>query len=202
MIKAVFLDLDDTLNKFSAYAMQFAGCPIDPETYIGEREFRGQYDLLQRVNSYLPESQKYGLKEFWDSIPRNFWASTPKSDEYSLLLDLSERLVGRDNVMILTAPTKDPDCLAGKLEWIHSYLPGYLHRQYIVTARKHFCAQPGYLLIDDCADNLDKWFGRGGTTLCVPRPWNRGWELFEQGYAYEHLRERLEGYLTNQHCVA
>jgi len=201
----VFLDLDDTLNKFSAPAMKLVGCPVDVDTYIGEPQFRGDYDLLKRVNSYRP-GREFTLQEFWNSIPRAFWANTPKDPDFDNILNACESLVGRENVIILTAPTKDPDCLAGKLEWIHQYLPSWLHRQYIVTPRKMYNSAPGRLMVDDSDSNLKAWTDRGGTRLRVPRPWNAGWELYEKGYTWDYMAERFEefsrGRLTNAACMA
>lgn len=191
-ITEIFLDLDDTLNVFSPTAMKFVGCPIDPATYIGEKEFRGNYDLVGRVNSYFPEDEQFELAEFWNLIPREFWANTPKDPDFDNVLNACEYLVGRENIVILTAPTKDPDCLAGKLEWIHQYLPSWLHRQYIVTPRKQYNAGPGRLMVDDSDDNLRAWTARGGSIIRVPRPWNAGWELYEKGLAWKYMKGKFE----------
>lgn len=194
LITEVFLDLDDTLNRFSPAAMKFVGCPIDIDTYCGEPQFRGDYDLVKRVNSYRP-GREFTLQEFWNSIPRSFWATTPLALDFDRILAACEALVGPKNIIILTAPTKDPDCLAGKLEWIHDHLPSQYHRQYIVTARKQYCAGPGRLMVDDSDANLDAWALRGGQYIRVPQPWNRGWELAEQGYRWDYMAERFEEYL-------
>jgi 5'(3')-deoxyribonucleotidase len=75
-------------------------------------------------------------------------------------------------ICILTGPTKDPECLAGKYEWITTVLPPYLHRQYLIGPRKQFCAHPEALLIDDSDDNVKAFRGAGGHAILVPRPWN------------------------------
>lgn len=198
MITEVFLDLDDTLNRFSATAMKYVGCPIDIDRYIGEPQFRGDYDLVKRVNSYRP-GREFTIQEFWNAIPRDFWATTPLAAEAHAIIEACERLVGKENVIILTAPTKDPECLAGKLEWIHANLPAHYHRQYIITPRKQYNAAPGRLMVDDSDTNLDAWAARGGSYIRVPQPWNRGWELAEKGYRWEYMAERFEGYALTNH---
>lgn len=192
MISEAFIDLDDTLNMFSPYALSYAGCPVDPQNYIGEPQFRGSYDLVARVNSYRPEDQQYTIPDFWESIPKDFWAHTPKAPEFQGILDYCEELVGKDKVFILTAPTKDPLCLAGKLEWIHTYLPSHYHRQYFITPRKYVLARSGRLMVDDSETNLVEWRASGGTPLRVPRPWNAGWDLAERGLTWAYMKDKFE----------
>ena len=72
----------------------------------------------------------------------------------------------------MTSPTIDPDCLAGKLEWIHEFTPRWMHRQYLVGPRKQFCAHREALLIDDADKNVNTFREWGGQALLVPRPWN------------------------------
>ena len=38
--------------------------------------------------------------------------------------------------------------------------------------RKHFCARPDALLIDDGDHNVEAFRANGGQTILVPRPWN------------------------------
>lgn len=205
-ISEVFLDLDDTLNMFTPSALKYLGCPIDVDRYIGVPEFRGNYDIVARTNYYRRPGTHFTLQEFWNAIPRDFWATTPVAPEAYALIEACERLVGKDNVIILTAPTKDPDCLAGKLEWIHNNLPRHYHRQYIITPRKQYNAAPGRLMVDDADSNVDAWAARGGSYILVPQPHNRNWELAENGYRWEYIVERLDGFsggrLTNLAAVA
>jgi hypothetical protein len=205
VISEVFLDLDDTLNLFTPAAMKFVGCPVNVFDYKGNPENRGNYDLISRVNFHRAEDEQFELKQFWNSIPRDFWATTPKSPDFDRIIDWCERLVGPENVIILTSPTKDPDCLAGKLEWIHTFLPAHYHRQYIVTPRKQYNAAPGRLIIDDAEVNLAAWKAKGGSAIRVPKPWNEGWELFEEGYDWDYMEERFthyyNGQLTRRSCV-
>jgi hypothetical protein len=76
---------------------------------------------------------------------------------------------------LLTSPTIDPLCLAGKLYWIKQNLPTVYHRQYAITPRKFVCAQPGHLLIDDNEENCKVWLKNGGQVKMIPRPWNSAW---------------------------
>jgi 5'(3')-deoxyribonucleotidase len=191
MITEIFLDLDDTLNRFTPLAMKYVGCPIDPETYVGEPELRGDYNLVRRVNFYRP-GREFTVQEFWNAIPRDFWATVPVAPDADFIIEWAERLVGRHNVIILTSPTKDPECLAGKLEWIHAHLPPHYHRQYVITPRKQYASGPGRVLVDDCDANLSVWEAYGGIAVRVPQPWNSDWAAVEAGRRRESLAEKFE----------
>ena len=170
MIRRIFLDMDDVLNRWSSACFaKFYGAPPPSSFFNGYFERHG-YDVLGAVNELC--STQMSKQTFWDSFPREFWANVPVSDEAMILIGLCEQLVGKDHVCILTAPTLDPDCLAGKLEWIHRFMPKWLHRQFLVGSCKQFCAHPEALLIDDADKNVDRFREWGGHAILVPRPWN------------------------------
>ena len=123
------------------------------------------------------------------------------SAEFPFLLGWCESLVGQENVCLLTSPTIDPDCLAGKLEWIHEFTPKWLHRQYLVGPCKQFCAHPEALLIDDSDKNVNKFRDWGGQAVLVPRPWNTNHTLNTMenlAHAFELLHEAKREALERQ----
>ena len=188
-IKDIFIDLDDTLNQFTMYALRWVGCltgKLDESLHPGN----GNYDIVEAANIMKPYLQ-FTHDIFWNEITRRVWRCVPKSLEFDMLLAESEALVGRKHITILTAPTEDPGCLAGKLEWIHENLPEWLHRQYIMTTQKHLLAHvPGALLIDDSDNNIKAFQQVGGQTLTVPRPWNRLHEYNALKYLSNYFRYR------------
>lgn len=191
MITRIFLDLDDTLNSFTMSVLgQVFGCGCGPYDYH-RYPVRAGFNLYAAYRAMNPQSREYELGEFWDQIPRSTWATTPKSQEYDTLLKECVGLVGRDNVCILTSPTKCPECLAGKLEWIVANTPTWMHRQYLIGARKHFCARPDALLIDDHEENVNKFREHGGRAILVPRPWNKLW----RENTLEYLTREIETYV-------
>jgi hypothetical protein len=171
MIRRVFLDVDDTLNSFTLNVLRQFGCQIGDFDYhlfpdVG-------YDILTAYHLLKPaDAPELSKTQFWNKIKRETWATCPKSPQFGLILGFAEQLVGQENVCILTAPTIDPDSLAGKLEWIQATLPRWLHRQFLVGPPKHFCARPDSLLIDDNDDKVDRFRECGGQAFLVPRPWN------------------------------
>jgi len=168
--KYIFLDLDDVLNTCTPAALHYVGCPVSPTDITVQKPEWG-YDIVNAANRLHP-TKLFTESTFWQSIGRDFWANAPKSIECDWLLETCAGLVGRERVCILTAPTLDPDCLAGKLEWIQRCLPKWIHRQYLMGPRKHFCAKRGALLIDDNPRNIEAFSAHGGLTILMPRPWN------------------------------
>ncbi len=128
----------------------------------------------------LCERDKVNVPVFWEWISRRTWEMMPPSGQF-WLLDAAATMVGRENVLIATAPTKSADCLFGKYQWMDEHLPDWCKRQYSVTPRKHWLSQPGVLLIDDSDGNVERWRDpfpdskihiEGGDAILVPRPWN------------------------------
>ena len=166
----IFLDVDDTLNRFTMSALSFLGCDVNP---FNESQYdpAWEYDLLTAVTALLPGAS-IPEETFWNRFPRNFWANIPISAECGWLLTTCSKLVGKSNICLLTKPSGENDCLAGKADWIQRSMPGWLHDQYLIGAPKYFCANERSLLIDDSERNISAFARNGGQTILVPRPWN------------------------------
>jgi len=164
-ISKIFLDLDDVLNEFTMTTLRRLGCDIEVYDPVWG------WDIVAAANSSHP-LRNYTPMTFWESLGREHWATLPKSRMCHSLIEECADFVGTRNVHVLTSPTKDPDCLAGKLEWIHSNLPKWMHRQYLIGPDKSLCASPDALLIDDRDRNVRDFRRAGGQAVLVPRPWN------------------------------
>ncbi len=171
-IKEIFIDLDDTLNKFTMETLVEVGCIINQSDPLSSHDPAWGFDLVKAANALHPH-RKFTPEQFWRSFSEYFWATLPRSDEFDFLLEESIKLVGKDNICILSSPTRDPACAAGKLSWIQNHCPHWLHRQYLLGPEKFRCAKPGALLIDDNDDNIEKFCSKGGMAMIIPRPWNR-----------------------------
>lgn len=188
-INEIYLDLDDVLNRLSMYILHSVGLNVDYTSYDEyPTEFR--YDILGAAKYLASGEWQPDLGTFWDMLPQKVWRECPKSELCDWLIDISVSLVGEENVYIASSPTKDPDCLAGKLEWIHENLPTFLHRQYFITPRKAQLARPGALLIDDSDSNVLDWRMRDGSAITTPRPWNTYHAMTNT--AQEHIHNELE----------
>jgi len=164
-VDIIYLDIDGVLNTMPYDALfNVLGCNglVYPNS--------GEYDIVKICNKYL--KTPISSEEFWSKLDREFWANIHPSPECEWLPDLCGQVVGRKNVFLLSSPIDNPDCIAGKLEWIYKNLPTWLHRQFIFTHHKWVCAKPDTLLIDDYDMNIQKFVAYGGQTILVPRPWN------------------------------
>jgi len=130
-----------------------------------------RYDMIGAW-SVLSGRDPVPVSMFWGWVGRECWEQMPKSDQF-WLIEAAASLVGQKNVLIASSPTKSPDCLFGKYQWLETHCPDWIKRQYAITPRKHWLAQPGVLLIDDCDDNCNLFMAHGGgEAILVPRPWN------------------------------
>jgi hypothetical protein len=173
MIDTIYLDLDDVCNTLSPCILWYLNLTREPRDYsVFPTEPMELAVLANRLLAERGVKKRFTRPSFWAAIPRRLWAEAPESPEFRWLLQECKHLAGASSVFIATSPTKDPDCLAGKLEWLHQHAPRWLHRQYFITPRKERLAQPGSLLIDDDENNCRKFEARGGRVIRFPRPWN------------------------------
>lgn len=112
------------------------------------------------------------VAEFWAPLRgADYWADLePTADGFDIL-EAVEDAFG-DRVCLLTTPSKDPECPAGKLRWIAKHVPQYENR-YLMGPSKEFCTGPNRLLIDDRDENVERFVAAGGTAFLLPRPWNK-----------------------------
>jgi len=190
MIGRIFLDLDDVCNTLAPFVLHSVGCDIGPSDYARYPREHG-FNISDAANAMLGEP-RYTPATFWASMPRSIWAEVPESPFFLWLLEACAEAVGRENICIATSPTKCPESLAGKLEWIHDHFPSWMHRQYAITPRKHLFARPDSLLIDDYEENVRRFEAHGGHAILVPRPWNDGWGLDTRNYLEEKLCEVVQ----------
>jgi hypothetical protein len=187
MIREVFLDLDDTCNTLAMHVLRYVGCEVSPRDYRQYPEQCG-FEVEKAANYLLGRPRFTGPAQFWKTITRTAWLECPTSELFPWVLHRAARLVGRENVCLATSPTKCPESLAGKLDWIHRHMPPWMHRQYAITPRKHLFGRPGALLIDDLEENIRRFEQRGGCGILVPRPWNR----LREAEPFEAVESQLE----------
>jgi len=186
MIRRIFLDLDDVCNTLAPFVLHSVGCDIGPTDYASYPREHG-FNIADAANALLGEP-RHTPEAFWASMPRSIWVEVPESPLFPWLLEACAAVVGRENVCIATSPTRCPESLAGKLEWIHQHFPDWMHRQYAITPCKHLLARPDSLLIDDYDENTRRFEAHGGRAILVPRPWNDCWSLDPRVYLEEKLR--------------
>ena len=183
-IHRILLDVDDVLCDCTGAAMRHMGLTGWQRDQYGI-ETRDIYAEYERVTGI-----KYSPALFWEHFKREFWATIPPTPWCYDLIDLVGRYVSSDNIALLTSPTKCGDCLAGKLDWIEDHLPKWLHRQYLMSPRKRFCASTGCVLIDDASENTIDFRQAGGWAITFPQQWNECRIVI--GKELEYVANRLD----------
>jgi len=109
--------------------------------------------------------------ELWADLGFGFWADLPETSEAAQIVDLVTQCFGVENVCILSRPTSNIGCMAGKRMWIERHFPQFAN-QFLFGIKKEFCASETALLIDDTQENVKAFEDAGGLAFLVPRPWN------------------------------
>lgn len=173
----IFLDMDGVLADFVGGA-----CTAHNRTCYDHPSHYGEFNL----------ETIWGISaaEFW--APTNnfeFWASLAKTPEADMIVETAVKLVGWENVAILTSPSLHPSCVPAKRYWIEKYYPR-LTKNMIFAWGKGFIAGPGKLLVDDRDRNVDDFRAGGGHAVLVPRLWNqRYYDVITREF---NLQEEIE----------
>lgn len=140
--------------------------------------------------------EKWGIDEdqFWEPVNaggREFWANLEPFEWFDELLSMVK--AADRNFYVLTKPSRQASCLAGKLDWIHKHF-GRNFRNYIFSPNKTPLAAPGRLLIDDSDENCEGFSAAGGKFILFPQPWNKARDLFmpRMQWVAENLEYRKE----------
>lgn len=164
-IKQVLLDLDGVIFDFVGPASRIHG---RPDIYNAP-ENKGIFDM-EKLLGIEPA-------DFWKPLNgERFWHELEKMPDADAIVSLAVKLVGEDNVAVLTAPSDSPYCIPGKRESIKRHYP-FLAKRVIFGSCKEFCASPTRLLIDDRDSNVEAFAAAGGLAALVPRPWNKLYRL-------------------------
>ena len=159
----IFIDLDSVIVQF----------------YQGALKVLGVTNYSIPINE--PSMEKWPgvnvtTSEFWraiDATNEKFWAEL---EPYSYARDLVKVCESYGETFILTAPARNPYCLAGKKMWVQKHLPR-LSGKMIITKHKYLCAAPNRVLIDDNNEQCDKFSAAGGGTILFPQLFNRNHAL-------------------------
>lgn len=163
--RKVFLDLDGVLVDFVSGALKSLGITnykVPP----------GEYNIEKW------EGVNISTKEFWSAIDKTneyFWAELPKYPWADELVELCESY---GQLFILTSPSRNPYCLAGKMIWVQKNFKK-LQRKIILTPHKYLCAAPNRVLIDDSNQKCEDFDAYGGKTILFPQLWNTNHSLVD-----------------------
>jgi 5'(3')-deoxyribonucleotidase len=164
MINQVLLDMDGVLADF------VGGCAKahKRESPYAHGMGRGVWDMAQLW--------KISDEEFWaPTNSRDFWLGLEKTAEADAFVEAANKLVGVENVAILSSPSDFEGCVGAKREWLNRHFPQFDNGKRMIFAySKGFIAGPHRLLVDDRDKNIVEFRKAGGMAILVPRHWNRG----------------------------
>lgn len=169
MLKAVYLDLDGVLVDLVRHTYRTVGIP--EERIDACFEATDAWDAIDKVIRDVldPDFTVDDLYALWARGGQEFWASVPWTSHGKALYDLCSRYAP---VVLMTTPTIEPSCAAGKMAWIQRNLPKDDQRRYALSPCKHHMAHPGALLIDDGPHNTSRFEEHDGSAILWPGPWN------------------------------
>lgn len=111
--------------------------------------------------------------QFWAPINEEttFWEDLQPTAEAEWIVETLERIYGRENVCILTAPALGDTCFIGKRLWLRRHFPQFITRLAYAKDKSKF-ASPRHTLLDDADKNVAPFIKAGGQAVLVPRLWN------------------------------
>lgn len=110
-------------------------------------------------------------EEFWSKINAGgseFWANMT---ELPWARQLYDDLCRSADVVFLSKPSYDPNCVKGKLEWLQRFTGDRGFENYIFTSRKELLAGKRRYLIDDRSENCQAFADAGGIAFQFPAYW-------------------------------
>lgn len=191
MFDRIFIDMDGVLADLMGHV--FIMLKID------------EPDVEWPVGEYsIAEALGVDDDDLWEQIGNagiRFWETLRPYSWKDELLDLARSYLLRPGgeLCFVSKPTDRPECLAGKLAWLHKHVPEVAGRQnYMLGEPKWLLAQRGRLLIDDSDHNEQKFRENNGAALLFPQVWNANWQYVGSRMAYvremfaQESREYLE----------
>lgn len=159
----IYLDMDGVCCDFVTASIRING--FDPDTVIADwaTQYKGEF--------YTYKVLGIELDTFWDRIGTGGTAFWRELDAYPWFESMYEELNRLGRVVFLSSPTRNPSCLAGKLQWLQDRF-GKTFKEFIFTTNKDLLAHSGAALIDDYETNIQKFRERDGNGILFPRVWN------------------------------
>ena len=160
----IFIDMDGVLANFALAASQAI---LGDEAVEQPAAWpKGSYDIHNVYN--------LSREDFWAQIDAKgaaFWANL---SEYVWARALFDGCTELGNVYILSAPSRNPSCVKGKLQWLQQFA-GDKFRDYLFVPAQHkkLLAAPTRFLVEDSEQNAAEFVAAGGSgAVIVPQPWN------------------------------
>ena len=183
----ILLDLDGVMTQFSEGVAKLFDIP----TEVMIENWPGGWFAIEKALGITPN-------EMWKTIDaegESFWANL---EETPWARDLYEKCLELAPVFFLTAPSKKPHSLAGKMQWISKFTGDDGFGNCMFGRPKFLCANARNILVDDGEHNVDAFRTEGGRAVLFPlyvnsaiEEWKR---LGDKSYTkvLDELREMIE----------
>jgi len=187
-----FIDLAGVLTDWTAAAHKAHGLPFGGyslENYPYPLKLWSWIDTLPVPGVPLSPA------EFLAPLGKEFYATLPWMSDGKEILALAGKMIGWENLYILTTPLETLESAEGTLEWVAREIPP-LSRRVIITHAKEACASFETMLLDDKDENVDLFDEYGGWGVLVPRIWNRN--LMYRRDPLSYIKSCIEGFLNQE----
>lgn len=180
--KTIYLDMDGVLAAFCKAVVK----QLNAET--------GKSVTLDQII----ERQEWNLENMWDLTATQWWKTIDKDPIFWLNIEpfpwayklYEEMHKYADGVVILSAPSRSPNCIDHKKQWLKKL--GINPSNAIFEKNKYEYASPDVLLIDDAPHNIDPFIDLGGNAVKVPSDWNT------KSLTYEMVIDTITDYINEQ----
>ena len=161
--KTILLDMDGVVAAFTSAVIKQVNYVMGKNVTIEE--------VTKVCDWNLEDMWGMSQKEWWQAIDKNpnFWLEIPIFDwGNDLYNDLHQYA---DEVVILTAPSQNPMCIAHKLTWLKEKMD--IAPNFVITGKKKYLlAREDAFLVDDSPKNIQEFVDNGGSGALIPSDWN------------------------------
>lgn len=161
--KTIFLDQDGTLCSFTSSVIKQVNSATGSNVTLEDAVNSSRWDL----------EHLWGMSQsdWWNAIDLNpnFWLEIEPFPWANQLVDDLKNYC--DELVILTAPSQNPNCISQKLIWLKKHL-NIPSRNVITGKKKYLLAREDALLVDDSKPNCDSFVDNGGNAVLIPSDWN------------------------------
>ena len=168
--------MDGVLADFVSAALKVHNFPADRYNPAGDYHMEKQLGISE--------------KTFWNRIDlagEEFWSNM---GAFSYTKDLINLVDNLDKWMILSAPSRNPQCLSGKMKWLQKQFGSKFNKYIFCPAKfKHLLADEKSILIDDSDRNCAQWDSH--LAILFPQRWNANHLLAgdPMGYTKKKIKE-------------
>lgn len=186
--KIIFIDMDNTLNKFWIPYVQSYNKIFNKNTTC-DPSIQTSYSLTDCLGL------EHGSKEeaLLDEATMNDWDFWTKNmPVYEEAIPIVRDLYEKHDVYILSTPYIKYDlCIAAKMQWMEKHFPFFDKTKMIFTWHKELLK--GDVLIDDKPSNLESFCGK---KITIKYPYNKHCQVDLSANNWNEIKEYFEKEIT------